>query len=127
MVQGLEICLLVLFPPDLVEALLGLPPLLLLGLQPAGQRGSAWRQPGAPTRRPCTGSCHPPTGLAECISKPGTASSWPGQWVPRLREEEGREHWLCRTDVAGVTALQVSLPQSLLPALPHGIDHTLGS
>lgn len=36
MVQGLEICLLVLLPPDLVEALLGLPPLLLLGLQPVG-------------------------------------------------------------------------------------------
>ncbi|CAN7950507.1 unnamed protein product, partial [Ixodes pacificus] len=31
-VQGLEVVLLVLVPPDLVEALLGLPPLLLLCL-----------------------------------------------------------------------------------------------
>lgn len=31
-VQGLEVSLLILLPPDLVEALLCLPPLLLLGL-----------------------------------------------------------------------------------------------
>ena len=36
-VQGLEVCFLVLLTPDLVEALLGLPPLLLLGLQPVGR------------------------------------------------------------------------------------------
>lgn len=36
-VQGLEVCLLVLLTPDLIEALLGLPPLLLLGLQPVGR------------------------------------------------------------------------------------------
>lgn len=35
-VQGLEVRLLVLLAPDFVEALLGLPPLLLLGLQPVG-------------------------------------------------------------------------------------------
>lgn len=36
-VQGLEVCFLVLLTPDLIEALLGLPPLLLLGLQPVGR------------------------------------------------------------------------------------------
>lgn len=36
-VQGLEVCLLILLTPDLIEALLGLPPLFLLGLQPVGR------------------------------------------------------------------------------------------
>lgn len=43
-VQGLEVRFLILLAPDLVEALLGLPPLLFLGLQPV-ERGAQCLMP----------------------------------------------------------------------------------
>lgn len=109
MVQGLEIGLLILLPPDLVEALLGLPPLLLLGLQPVGSEGlSMGTTPGT----------HPSSLLhGQPVIHPRAQPSVPhsGQPAPGLgrgfrAEEDGREQRFCRTNVAGFSFSNIAAP-----------------
>ena len=98
MVQRLEVRLLILLPPDLVEALLGLPPLLLLGLQPVGRAGSAQGRPSTPVFH------HRPTDPFHARDSP--LQAW---GLDSVLDEGGSGSGCGDLTMAGLTVTQTSL------------------